>query len=126
MATKFLATVAVVMVAVASLAQDDTELARPRAHVKFLLEHLEMSETIQDTTLYGPIETADRAIEVVEPSLFEIYGRRSIIGQRPYIVNRVDDHWLISGTLPGEVVGGTFKALLRASDGKLIHIMHEE
>lgn len=64
------------------------------------------------------------AISVAEPILFGIYGKDNIINQKPYEIHLIDSCWILSGTLPKNMVGGTFLIIIDARNSKIIKITH--
>jgi hypothetical protein len=64
------------------------------------------------------------AINVAEPILFGIYGKDNIINQKPYEIHLIDNCWILSGTLPKNMVGGTFLIIIDARNSKIIKITH--
>jgi NTF2 fold immunity protein len=64
------------------------------------------------------------AISVAEPILFGIYGKDNITRQRPYEIYFIDNHWIITGTLPSRWKGGTFLIIIDSCDCKIIRITH--
>ena len=69
------------------------------------------------------IKDSTTAVAVAEPILFGIYGKDNILEQKPYIIQHIDDYWLISGTRHYDV-GGTFFIIIDAKDSKVIKITH--
>ena len=64
------------------------------------------------------------AINVAEPILFSIYGKDNITKQQPYEIYFIDNYWLITGTLPSGLKGGTFLIIIDSRDSKVIRITH--
>ena len=64
------------------------------------------------------------ALRVTEPMLFNIYDRDNITKQRPYETYLIDNHWIISGTLPKGSRVGTFLIIIDARDGRVLKITH--
>ena len=64
------------------------------------------------------------AINIVEPFLFGIYGKETIIDERPYETYRIGNYWVIIGTLPKNSVGGTFLIVMDARDCQVIRLTH--
>jgi len=64
------------------------------------------------------------AISVVEPILFNYYGKENILKERPYEVYLIDGYWYIAGTLPVGYHGGVFEIIIHAADGKVIALTH--
>ena len=70
------------------------------------------------------IKNEEIAINVVEPILFDMYGKENILDQRPYKVSKVKDYWLIEGSLPKGYKGGTFLIIIDARNAEIIKITH--
>jgi hypothetical protein len=90
-----------------------------------------LKNTLSDKTLHNVIDhkeviIKDRksAISIAESIVFGIYGKENIVAQKPYKAYLVDNHWVISGTLPKGMRGGTFMIIMDARDCKVIRITH--
>jgi hypothetical protein len=70
------------------------------------------------------LTTQALAIAVAEPILFHIYGKSTVISERPYESYLLHGFWYIAGTLPEDYVGGTFEIILDAKDGRVIFLSH--
>lgn len=70
------------------------------------------------------LKTSAAAIAVAEPILFSIYGKPSIVRQRPYEVYSIDGYWYISGTLPSNWDGGVFEIIIKAGNCQVIEVTH--
>ncbi|GAA3739256.1 MULTISPECIES: YbbC/YhhH family protein [Flavobacterium] len=70
------------------------------------------------------IKDSATVIKIVEPILFDIYGKEKIEKQRPYEIYLLENYWVISGTLPENYVGGTFLIIIDARNSKIIKITH--
>lgn len=70
------------------------------------------------------IKNKEMLISIVEPILFEIYGKENIISERPYEIYLIDDYWLMMGTLPANMVGGTFTIVINRITCGIIGISH--
>jgi NTF2 fold immunity protein len=70
------------------------------------------------------IKNKETAIAIAEPILFDIYGKKDIINERPYECYLIDGYWYISGTLPKDWLGGVFEIIINAKDGKIIKLTH--
>lgn len=66
------------------------------------------------------------AINIVEPILFNIYGKDKVIEQQPYEIYFVNKYWVIGGTLPKESLGGTFLIIIDSRNCKIIRITHSK
>lgn len=70
------------------------------------------------------IKSSSTAIKVVEPMLFDFYGKEQIRSERPYEVYLIDGYWHIGGTIPKGSKGGGFEIILSAKDAKVIRFTH--
>ena len=64
------------------------------------------------------------AIKVIEPILFSIYRKENIESQKPYECYLIENYWVIAGTLPKDVDGGTFLIIIDARNSKVLKITH--
>lgn len=67
-------------------------------------------------------------IHIIEPILFDIWGEKVILSERPYEVHLFGDNWLAMGTLPNEYLfkGGTFEVVINRRTCEIVHIQHGE
>lgn len=117
------------LIAAVSYAQDASKehVTLGRGHAK---EQLKLS--LADTTLHNAaknteqllIARKDVAISVAEPYLFSIYGKDAMLGEKPYEAYLIDNYWVVMGTLPEGMLGGTFMIILDATNGKVLRITH--
>lgn len=70
------------------------------------------------------IRDKETAIQISEPILFKVYGKENILSERPYEINFIDGYWILKGTLPDNMVGGTFLLIIKATDGQVIKLTH--
>ncbi len=70
------------------------------------------------------ITDKETAIIISEAILFKIYGKENTIRQRPYEINKINEYWVINGTLPDNINGGTFLIILNSTDGQVIRLTH--
>lgn len=70
------------------------------------------------------IKTKDVAISIVEPILFNIYGKAQIIDERPYECYFIDGFWYIGGTIPKGWKGGGFEIIISAKNAQIIRLIH--
>lgn len=98
-----------------------------RGHAK---EHLK--ESLADTSLHNILKNTEQvliakketAIAIAEPILFSVYGKDAILGEKPYEAYLIDNYWVIMGTLPEGMKGGTFMIILDATNAKVLRITH--
>ena len=70
------------------------------------------------------ISDKETAIAISEAILFKIYGKENIIKQKPYEINKIDEHYIINGTLSDNAIGGTFLIILNAKNSQVIKLTH--
>jgi hypothetical protein len=63
-------------------------------------------------------------IQLAEPILFRIYGKEDIVEERPYEIYLIGDYWIMSGTLPRDMLGGTFSIAVNRKTCEVIGITH--
>ncbi|MDD2611187.1 MAG: NTF2 fold immunity protein [Bacteroidales bacterium] len=64
-------------------------------------------------------------IHIIEPILFDIYGEKQILSERPYEVHLFGDNWLVMGTLTKDCdQGGTFEVVINRKTCEIIHLIH--
>ena len=72
------------------------------------------------------IKDSTTLIHIIEPILFDIWGEKVILSERPYEVHLFGDNWLAMGTLPNNCKGGTFEVVINRRTCKIIHLLHGE
>ncbi len=88
----------------------------------------ELNEILADTSnqFYADtlITNEKTALAIAEPILAAKYGQTQIDREKPLVSIKVNNYWIINGTLPNGYVGGTATVILRATDGKVIKLIH--
>ena len=72
----------------------------------------------------GVVPDEQTAISIAVAVWSPIYGKDEIAKQKPYQVFLVDGYWVVSGSLPKQLVGGTAKIVISKEDGRIINISH--
>jgi NTF2 fold immunity protein len=89
-----------------------------------------VNEALSDSTLHNvigitPILTDEKkVIEFAELILWGIYGKKNIEKQKPYHVFEIDKYWLLRGTLPKGMKGGTFMIIIDSRDCRILRLTH--
>jgi hypothetical protein len=96
-----------------------------------------LGQAVKTDTIYNsivkysphPIKNSISLIKYAEPILFQIYGKKNILSEKPYLTYLAKGTWYMDGSLPQvskeeTVVGGTFHIEIRAKDGKIINVIH--
>ena len=110
-----------------SLAQDSdnrTYLGRENAEYQ-------LREVIANNKLHNIINSTDKIIKtkeilikIVEPILFDIYGKNNIEKQKPYEINDFENYYVINGTLEKGYKGGTFLLIIDKRNSQILKITH--
>lgn len=66
----------------------------------------------------------ENAIDYAENILFELYGKEKIESQKPYQIHLISDYWVMTGTLPKGMKGGTFELVFDSWNGKILILNH--
>nr|WP_322625617.1 NTF2 fold immunity protein [uncultured Flavobacterium sp.] len=110
---------------VVAIAQEKRTSISKQDALKYLNQALTGNEThnvIDNKTALLPSQ-AD-AIAFAELILFRIYGEENIKRQRPYGCFHINNHWIISGSLPDDSLGGTFLIIIDDRNAKVVQITH--
>jgi hypothetical protein len=91
-----------------------------KQELKSALQNSTAKQILVDTL----IKDKETAIQVSEAMLFKIYSKDNITSQRPYEVNLIDGYWILNGTLPKNMLGGTFLIIIKATNGQVIKLTH--
>jgi NTF2 fold immunity protein of polymorphic toxin system component len=70
------------------------------------------------------IDTKDKAVRFAESILFDVYGKKQIVSQKPYSIYNIENYWIVSGTLPKGWVGGTFLIIIDSHNCRIIKLTH--
>ena len=70
------------------------------------------------------VSNKDTAIALAVAVWSPIYGKEKIEKESPYQVFRIDDCWVVYGSLEKGLKGGTAEAVISASDGRFLNISH--
>ena len=70
------------------------------------------------------ITSSQTAIAMVEPLLFNIFGKEQILSEKPYEAYLIEGYWYISGTIPKNSKGGGFEIILSATNAEVIRLTH--
>jgi len=70
------------------------------------------------------VKNSETAIKIVEPILYEIYGKKQIESEKPYEIYLIKNYWIIQGTLPEKSKGGTFIIIINAKDSQVLKVSH--
>lgn len=74
----------------------------------------------------GYVDKPEVAVGIAEAVTFGVYGRDQIESQRPYLVKRLGDRWIVRGSFPPDKakLGGNFEIEVSSADGKILRVMH--
>jgi hypothetical protein len=74
----------------------------------------------------GYVDKPEAAARIAEAVAVGFYGRDQIEAQRPYLVKRLGDRWVVRGSwLHGTgVKGGVFEVEVSSSDARILRMTH--
>ncbi|MCL2131780.1 MAG: YbbC/YhhH family protein [Lentimicrobiaceae bacterium] len=64
------------------------------------------------------------ATVIAETVLFDIYGESNIVKQKPYKIYHINNYWVLRGTLPKNMTGGTFLIIIDDRNSQVVKITH--
>ena len=91
-----------------------------KSELKEALSNKREKQILVDTV----ITDKETATIVAETILFKIYGKDNITKQRPYEINHIDNYWVLNGTLPKNMLGGTFLIIINSTNGQIVKLTH--
>ncbi len=74
----------------------------------------------------GFVPDSQTAIRIAEAVWIPIYGEKLISKEKPFNAVLRGDTWIVSGTLPPQVDGGTAIAEISKRDGRIVRVIHEQ
>jgi len=83
-----------------------------------------LNDTQYKTASDTLIRDKETAISIAESIVSNIFGKNTIIAERPYECYLVDGYWYVAGTLPKNYKGGVFEIIISAKDGRIIRLGH--
>ncbi|MEY2692909.1 MAG: hypothetical protein RIT03_1300 [Bacteroidota bacterium] len=91
-----------------------------KSELKDALYNKKEKQILVDTV----IKDKETATIVAEAILFKIYGKDKITKQRPYEINQINNYWVLNGTLPKNMLGGTFLIIINSTNGQIVKLSH--
>lgn len=70
------------------------------------------------------IESIDQLLDSAEKVLFSVYGEEKIKHERPYNIKKYMNYYMINGTMPKEMKGGTFEIIINAENSQTVSLIH--
>ena len=105
-------------------AQESKKNAEEYKHAEQLLEYALKNQSDRTEMKFKLIPKKENAINYAEIILFELYGKEKIESEKPYKINLINEYWIITGTLPKEMVGGVFEMVFDSWNGKVLILEH--
>ncbi len=93
----------------------------------YYIERFPSDEEIDAMVIPGKVWTAGAAVEIAERIWFAVFGEDMIKEERPYVVyfDKRNEVWLVRGTLPELMMGGTANILIEKNNGKILAVWHD-
>ncbi|MGJ8667834.1 MAG: NTF2 fold immunity protein [Patiriisocius sp.] len=105
-------------------AQESEKKSDDFKHAEQLLEYALKNKSDRTEMKFKLIPKKENAINYAEIILFELYGIEKIELEKPYEIHLINDYWIITGTLPKEMVGGVFEMVFDSWNGKVLILEH--
>ena len=99
------------------------DLERARKFVEESLNNKTAHNVIVKKTSKSLLQK-ETVIKIAELVLFQIYGKENILRQKPYKTYRINNFWLIEGTLQEGFKGGVFQIIIDDRTGEIKRITH--
>ena len=91
----------------------------------------QLKEVIANNKLHNIINSSDKIIKneeilikIIEPILFDIYGKKNIEEQKPYEINDFENYYVVNGILDKNYKGGTFLIIIDKRNSQILKITH--
>jgi hypothetical protein len=72
------------------------------------------------------VPTEDAASQIHGAVASAVFGKENLEKQRPFIPIRNGEFWVVYGSIPDKRAGGTAVTVIRASNGEVLRLMHEQ
>ncbi|MCH5717767.1 NTF2 fold immunity protein [Niabella hibiscisoli] len=91
-----------------------------------------LEKSLKDSTAFNVIDNksvflkdSSTVLKLAEAILFSVYGEALIVKQKPYKLYHPKNYWIITGTLPGNVMfAGVFYIAIDDRNGKIVRLVH--
>ena len=70
------------------------------------------------------IQNKEQLTHIAEPILFNIYGEKKITHEKPYNIFLIGEYWIMFGSLPDGMKGGTFNIAINRRTCEVVGISH--
>ena len=94
------------------------------ADARVYVESVKRGDHYDARKLQEVVSNKETAIGLAVAVWNPIYGKEKIEKEAPYQVFRVDDCWVVTGSLEKGWAGGTAEAVISAADGRFLNISH--
>jgi NTF2 fold immunity protein len=74
----------------------------------------------------GAVPTEKVAVEIHQAVTSAIYGAGHIQKQKPFLPVRSGEFWVVYGSVPGKSLGGAAVSVIRASNGEVLSVTHQQ
>ena len=85
-----------------------------------------LSRKLPNTLKRGAVPTAAVAEKIHEAIASSVFGANHIRKQKPFKAIRSGDFWVVYGTLQGGGLGGTAVSVIRAANGEVLGVVHQQ
>ena len=85
-----------------------------------------LSQRLPNTLKGGAVPTAAVAEKIHEAVASSVFGADHIRKQRPFKAIRSGDFWVVYGTLQAGGLGGAAVSVIRAANGEVLGVVHQQ
>jgi hypothetical protein len=117
-----IATLALVTLVAAAEKKEYYEITEAQA--RSYVEEVKKGQHHDAMKLHEVVATKETAIALAVAAWSPIFGKEKIEKEAPYQAMRIDDCWVVSGSLKTGRFGGTAQAVISAADGRFLNITH--
>jgi hypothetical protein len=94
------------------------------AEARAYVEQVKKGEHHDVRKLHEVVSSKETAISLAVAVWSSIFGKEKIEKEAPYQALRIDDCWVVTGSLEKGWLGGTAEAVINAADGSFLNISH--
>jgi hypothetical protein len=90
---------------------------------KEVIEALRLGKPFQKSSL--SVVPNEKVAQIIHSAVASaVFGDDKIQNQQPFHAQRFGEFWVVYGTLPSGMLGGTAVTVIRASNGEVVRIIH--
>jgi len=111
---------------IASFALNGYAENSPETPEEFVRNAVALSKKFHGKSSPEIVSTPKVAEAIHEAVSIPFYGEETILAERPFKAVRYGEYWLVTGYLPPDALGGTAVSVIRASNGEVLLVQHQQ